>query len=370
MPIGSPDILHQACPSVLYFFWSLSSVFFFLAYLPPYGAHTYTTPPNNTDQHPPYRRTPAAPRAHPWFDLQSIFKMGWVENATPEVNAISEWPKIMTICIVFSVVSTAIVCARIWIRFTNHGLAADDYMAVLSMVFAIAYAVMCIVRTLDIQLPLRSCALVPWLTCLLLLLCRNEIRPGSSAGPASQGKPRPLHPHQLCRPAHLSNGHQLLQGCPTDQLPAALQRDEPCHLPQGRLDYHGCHLGGTLGLLTNPHLCVPSGKSRDPKTRPSGRETVVTFSNGRSAYIFWAISWLCIGTQVVGSVCGRKMSGTWSLVHRLCHRDHRIRHRGCHHPDSRTAQAQGPHSQENRPDRHLSLGSLHDSLFHLPVPAD
>ncbi|KAL2155728.1 hypothetical protein VTH82DRAFT_470 [Thermothelomyces myriococcoides] len=84
--------------------------------------------------------------------------MGWVENATPEVNAISEWPKIMTICIVFSVVSTAIVCARIWIRFTNHGLAADDYMAVLSMVFAIAYAVMCIVQTkygLGLPLALR-----------------------------------------------------------------------------------------------------------------------------------------------------------------------------------------------------------------------
>ncbi|KAL2166169.1 hypothetical protein VTG60DRAFT_3175 [Thermothelomyces hinnuleus] len=84
--------------------------------------------------------------------------MGWVENATPEVNAKSEWPKIIAICIVLSVFSIATVCARVWIRFKNHGLAADDYMAMLSMVFALAYAILCIVQTkygLGLPLALR-----------------------------------------------------------------------------------------------------------------------------------------------------------------------------------------------------------------------
>ncbi|KAL2142537.1 hypothetical protein VTI28DRAFT_1040 [Corynascus sepedonium] len=84
--------------------------------------------------------------------------MGWVENATPEVNAISEWPKIVSICSVLSFFGLAIGCARLWIRYTNHGLAADDYMSALSLVFALAYSILCIVQTkygLGLPLALR-----------------------------------------------------------------------------------------------------------------------------------------------------------------------------------------------------------------------
>ncbi|GAB1321014.1 hypothetical protein MFIFM68171_11224 [Madurella fahalii] len=73
--------------------------------------------------------------------------MGWVENATPEVDAESEYRTIIAICVVLSVFSIAIVGARLWIRHKNHGLAADDWMATLSVVFALIYSVLCIVQT-------------------------------------------------------------------------------------------------------------------------------------------------------------------------------------------------------------------------------
>jgi len=73
--------------------------------------------------------------------------MVWVDNATAEVDAISEWRTIVTICTVLSAFSMVIVCARVWIRNKNHGLAADDWMSILSMVFALIYSILCIVRT-------------------------------------------------------------------------------------------------------------------------------------------------------------------------------------------------------------------------------
>ncbi len=77
---------------------------------------------------------------------QSLVTMVWVDNASPEVDAESQYPTIIAICTVLSVLSITIVCARLWIRFKNHGLAADDWMATLSMVFALLYSILCIVR--------------------------------------------------------------------------------------------------------------------------------------------------------------------------------------------------------------------------------
>ncbi|KAK4039471.1 hypothetical protein C8A01DRAFT_36509 [Parachaetomium inaequale] len=83
--------------------------------------------------------------------------MGWVDNASPEVDALSEWPKIIAICTVLSVFSIATVCTRLWIRHKNHGLAADDWMAILSMVFALIYSIMCIAQTkFGLGLPLAE----------------------------------------------------------------------------------------------------------------------------------------------------------------------------------------------------------------------
>ncbi|KAK3897651.1 hypothetical protein C8A05DRAFT_38780 [Staphylotrichum tortipilum] len=92
--------------------------------------------------------------------------MVWVDNATPEVDAISEWRTIVTICAVLSAFSITVVCARLWIRQKNHGLAADDWMSALSMVFALIYSIMCIVQTkygLGLPLALRPKAnLIPY----------------------------------------------------------------------------------------------------------------------------------------------------------------------------------------------------------------
>lgn len=73
--------------------------------------------------------------------------MGWVDNASSEVNAESQYPTIIAICVTLSLLSITTVCARLWIRYRKHGLAADDWMATLSMVFALLYSILCIVRT-------------------------------------------------------------------------------------------------------------------------------------------------------------------------------------------------------------------------------
>lgn len=73
--------------------------------------------------------------------------MGWVVNATPEVDAQSQWATIFAVCIVLSVLSIATVSCRLWVRGKARGLAGDDYMSALSMVFALIYSILCIVQT-------------------------------------------------------------------------------------------------------------------------------------------------------------------------------------------------------------------------------
>ncbi|UKZ76448.1 hypothetical protein TrVFT333_004152 [Trichoderma virens FT-333] len=71
--------------------------------------------------------------------------MGWVLNATEAINDESQYPTIITICVVLSVVSIAIVGTRLWIRFKARGLASDDWMSALSVAFALIYSILCIV---------------------------------------------------------------------------------------------------------------------------------------------------------------------------------------------------------------------------------
>jgi hypothetical protein len=73
--------------------------------------------------------------------------MGWVLNAPLEVDADSQYPTIIAICVVLSLISMAGVSSRLWIRHRSRGLANDDWMACLSMIFALAYAMLCIART-------------------------------------------------------------------------------------------------------------------------------------------------------------------------------------------------------------------------------
>ncbi|KAK1998010.1 ATP synthase F0 [Colletotrichum falcatum] len=73
--------------------------------------------------------------------------MGWVINATPEVEAISQWQTILAITCVLSFLSVTIVGCRLWIRYAARGLAADDWMSALSEVFALIYSGLTISQT-------------------------------------------------------------------------------------------------------------------------------------------------------------------------------------------------------------------------------
>lgn len=72
--------------------------------------------------------------------------MGWVLNATPEVEAASQWPMIIPVISVMTALSTIIVVLRLWTRHKARGLALDDHFSTLSMIFAIIYAALSIAR--------------------------------------------------------------------------------------------------------------------------------------------------------------------------------------------------------------------------------
>ncbi|KAM0322027.1 hypothetical protein ACHAQA_009770 [Verticillium albo-atrum] len=73
--------------------------------------------------------------------------MGWVLNASPEVEAISQWPMIIGLCVALSFMSITVVSSRLFIRHKARGLASDDCFAALSMVFALIYSILTIVQT-------------------------------------------------------------------------------------------------------------------------------------------------------------------------------------------------------------------------------
>jgi hypothetical protein len=83
--------------------------------------------------------------------------MGWVLHASPDVNAESEYPKIITITVLLSLASACGVIWRLIVRHNTRGLAGDDYMACLSMVFALTYSALCIAQTrYGLGLPLAA----------------------------------------------------------------------------------------------------------------------------------------------------------------------------------------------------------------------
>lgn len=72
--------------------------------------------------------------------------MAWVLNADEAINHESQYPTIVIICAVLSFFSILIVGTRLYIRYHARGLAGDDWMAALSVVFALIYSILCIVR--------------------------------------------------------------------------------------------------------------------------------------------------------------------------------------------------------------------------------
>lgn len=82
--------------------------------------------------------------------------MVYVAHGSPEIDALSQYKTIIAICVVMSGLAIIIVGSRLYIRKTNNRIAADDWMSLLALIFAIAYSVLCIVRTFlpRLQVPL------------------------------------------------------------------------------------------------------------------------------------------------------------------------------------------------------------------------
>jgi hypothetical protein len=64
--------------------------------------------------------------------------MGWVHNATPEVEAASQYPLILGVCLTLTIVMVITVCLRLFLRARASRLAAADYVMVVSMVSILA----------------------------------------------------------------------------------------------------------------------------------------------------------------------------------------------------------------------------------------
>ncbi|EEA19337.1 hypothetical protein TMatcc_009473 [Talaromyces marneffei ATCC 18224] len=73
--------------------------------------------------------------------------MGWVYNASPEVESTSNYPAIIAVCIVLTLLMTLTVSTRIAVRWRQHRTGLDDYIMAVAMVFSIIYATLCIVQT-------------------------------------------------------------------------------------------------------------------------------------------------------------------------------------------------------------------------------
>ncbi|KAJ6035773.1 hypothetical protein N7540_000052 [Penicillium herquei] len=79
--------------------------------------------------------------------------MGWVYNATPEVDAASEYRLILPVCITLTVLMVIIVSLRLVIR---ANLAPSDYIMVVGMVFSVVYSALCIAQSrYGLGLPLK-----------------------------------------------------------------------------------------------------------------------------------------------------------------------------------------------------------------------
>ncbi|CAG8128001.1 unnamed protein product [Penicillium salamii] len=70
--------------------------------------------------------------------------MGWVYNSPPEVEAASQYPVILGVCLSLTVLMVITVCLRLFVRAQVGRLAAADYVMVMSMIFAIIYSALCI----------------------------------------------------------------------------------------------------------------------------------------------------------------------------------------------------------------------------------
>ncbi|OKL61077.1 hypothetical protein UA08_03075 [Talaromyces atroroseus] len=73
--------------------------------------------------------------------------MGWVYHASPELQAASEYPKIISVSIALTLLMTLTVSTRIAVRWAHHRTGPDDYIMAVAMLFSIIYNILCIVQT-------------------------------------------------------------------------------------------------------------------------------------------------------------------------------------------------------------------------------
>ncbi|KAM5465020.1 hypothetical protein MauCBS54593_006653 [Microsporum audouinii] len=83
--------------------------------------------------------------------------MQWVYHVSPEVNAISQYPTILAVCISLTFVMTVVVCLRVWVRAVwKKSFGVDDAVIVSSAVCGIIYSALCITQSrLGLGLPLK-----------------------------------------------------------------------------------------------------------------------------------------------------------------------------------------------------------------------
>lgn len=77
--------------------------------------------------------------------------MVFVAHASADVDAKSSYKAIIATCVVLSCASTAVVGVRLYLRRRSRCVAADDWMSFASLLFAVAYSILCIIRTCPAQ---------------------------------------------------------------------------------------------------------------------------------------------------------------------------------------------------------------------------
>lgn len=59
--------------------------------------------------------------------------MGWVKHVSPEVAAQSQYPTIIAVCVVLTLLMMATVITRVVIRYRQRRTGADDYVVIFGM---------------------------------------------------------------------------------------------------------------------------------------------------------------------------------------------------------------------------------------------
>ncbi|KAJ5178004.1 uncharacterized protein N7500_000703 [Penicillium coprophilum] len=82
--------------------------------------------------------------------------MGWVRNASPEVQAASQYPLILGVCLSLTILMVFTVSMRLFLRARASRWAAADYVMVVSMIFSVIYSALCISQSrYGLGLPLK-----------------------------------------------------------------------------------------------------------------------------------------------------------------------------------------------------------------------